>query len=275
MKISFIGAGRTGLSLGRYFSNRGLEIAGYFDTVKSEGSRAAALTGSLHFKSYREVLDASDAIFITVPDEVIEPAWNELVANNISDKLIAHISGALSTEVFKGAEERNCRTISVHPMMTFPSGDTGIEKMEKMPLTIEGDLENFGWLLDELPNKKFRVSPDKKVNYHLAGVFASNLLIPVIHRALKNIEKAGLEMGEEIIFPIIEKTVENIKEKGCSQAATGPLERGDIKTISKHLEVQDGIEKELYVAASLELIDILKDRDKNYDDIKVLLKEKK
>jgi predicted short-subunit dehydrogenase-like oxidoreductase (DUF2520 family) len=275
MKISFIGAGRTGVSLGRYFKSRGLEISGYLDTVKDSENRAASITGSSSLKTYKELIKASDMIFVTVPDGLIESAWNELMESGVSNKLIAHVSGALSSKIFKEADKRNCKVISIHPMMTFPSGDTDIGKMEKMPLTIEGDLENFEWLLGELPNKKYRVSPDKKVNYHLAGVFASNLLIPVIHRALKNIEKAGLEMGEEIIFPIIEKTIENIKEKGCSKAATGPLERGDIDTISKHLKVQDGIEKELYIAASLELIEILKDRDKDYSEIIKMLKEKR
>ncbi|WP_425364870.1 DUF2520 domain-containing protein [Ilyobacter polytropus] len=163
--------------------------------------------------------------------------------------------------------------MSIHPMMTFAGGDTEIEKMEKMPLTIEGDLEKFKYFLEKLPNNKFAISPDKKVNYHLAGVFASNLLISVIHRAIENIEKSGLEAGKEIIFPIIEKTIENIKEKGTSRSITGPLERGDIDTILKHLEVQHGVEKKLYKAASLELLEILKDNDRDYSEIKKLLEE--
>ncbi len=275
MRISFIGAGRIGVSLGRYFKSKGFEIAGYFDTVKEAGEKAAALTGSVYFKNYKEVIDASDVILVTVPDGIIESVWKKLLYLGISDKFVGHTSGALSTKIFHGAGERHCKVMSVHPMMTFAGWDTEIAKMEKMALTIEGDLEDFEWLFNKLPNNKFSISPDRKVNYHLAGVFASNLLIPVIHRALKNIEKAGLEMGEEIIFPIVEKTIENIKEKGTSGAVTGPLERGDVGTICKHLDVMDGIEKELYIAASLELIDILKDRDRDYDEIKKLLEEER
>jgi predicted short-subunit dehydrogenase-like oxidoreductase (DUF2520 family) len=271
VKISFIGAGKIGVSLGRYFKSRGLKVAGYFDSIKSFGEKAAAATGSINFENYREVIDESDIIFVTVPDGIIKSVWECLLNEGVSDKMMVHTSGALSSQVFYGANDRNCKVMSIHPMMTFAGGDTEIDRMEVMPLTIEGDLEEFESFLNILPNNKFTISADKKVNYHLAGVFASNLLISVVHRALKNIEKAGLEMGEEIIFPIIQKTIENIKEKGTSRSVTGPLERGDIDTILKHLEVQHGAEKNLYVEASLELIEIMKDRDRDYSEIKKLL----
>lgn len=275
MKISFIGAGKIGVSLGRYFESRGLKVAGYFDSIKSFSETAAAATESVSFENYGEVIDESDVIFATVPDGIIKSVWENLLNDGVKDKMIVHTSGAMSSQIFSGASERNCKVMSIHPMMTFAGGDTEIEKMESMPLTIEGDLEEFDSFLDKLPNNKFIISPDKKVNYHLAGVFASNLLISVIHRALENIEKSGLEMGEEIIFPIIQKTVENIKEKGISKSVTGPLERGDIDTILKHLEVQHGVGKSLYVAASLELLEILKDRERDYSEIKKLLEEEK
>jgi len=273
VKISFIGAGKIGLSLGRYFVNKNLKVVGYFDISKSLADKAAAETETIVFQNYREIIDQSDIIFVTVPDGVINSVWENLLTYKIKDKLVVHTSGALSSQVFSGARERNCKVMSIHPMMTFAGGDTEIEKMEKMPLTIEGDLEKFKYFLEKLPNNKFAISPNKKVNYHLAGVFASNLLISVIHRAIENIEKSGLEAGKEIIFPIIEKTIENIKEKGTSRSITGPLERGDIDTILKHLEVQHGVEKKLYKAASLELLEILKDNDRDYSEIKKLLEE--
>ncbi|WP_319370488.1 DUF2520 domain-containing protein [uncultured Ilyobacter sp.] len=271
MKISFIGAGKIGLSLGRYFKNRGLKVAGYFDSVKSLSDKAAVVTESVSFENYRKIIDESDVIFITVPDGVIKSVWGNLLNYGVKDKMIVHTSGALSSQIFSGASDKNCKVMSIHPMMTFAGGDTEIDKMETMPLTIEGDLDEFGPILEKLPNNKFTISPNKKVNYHLAGVFASNLLISVIHRAIENIEKTGLETGKEIIFPIIEKTIENIREKGTSKSITGPLERGDIDTILKHLEVQHGAEKRLYVAASLELLEIMKDREKDYSEIKKLL----
>ena len=273
MKISFIGAGKIGLSLGRYFVNKNLKVAGYFDISKSLADKAASETESIVFQNYREVIDESDIVFVTVPDGVIKSVWENLLTYKIKDKMVVHTSGALSSEIFCGARKRNCRVMSIHPMMTFAGGDTEIEKMEKMPLTIEGDLKEFKDFLDKLPNNKFAISPDKKVNYHLAGVFASNLLIAVIHRAIENIEKSGLEAGREIIFPIIEKTIENIREKGTLKSITGPLERGDINTILKHLEVQHGVEKKLYKAASLELLEIMKDNDRDYNEIKKLLEE--
>ena len=51
MKIGFIGAGKVGFSLGKYFAENGAELSGYYSRTESSAHEAAAFTGSKAFMS--------------------------------------------------------------------------------------------------------------------------------------------------------------------------------------------------------------------------------
>ncbi len=53
MKIGFIGAGKVGVSLGKYFAENRLEVSGYFSRSESSAREAAVFTGSELFLSRR------------------------------------------------------------------------------------------------------------------------------------------------------------------------------------------------------------------------------
>ena len=68
MKIGFIGAGKVGVSLGKYFAEKGMEISGYFSRTESSAREAAEFTGSEFFLSPDQLIIGSDAVFLTVTD---------------------------------------------------------------------------------------------------------------------------------------------------------------------------------------------------------------
>ncbi len=61
-----------------------------------------------------------------------------------------------------------------------------------------------------------------------------------------------IDVGLEPFLPIIRATMKNIENKGPLAALTGPIVRGDDKTISSHLEAMGsmGLHKEIYRALS-------------------------
>jgi predicted dinucleotide-binding enzyme len=46
MKIGFIGAGKVGFSLGKYFCEHGLDVIGYFSRNPQSALQAAEFTGT-------------------------------------------------------------------------------------------------------------------------------------------------------------------------------------------------------------------------------------
>ena len=67
--------------------------------------------------------------------------------------------------------------------------------------------------------------------------------------------------------------VNNIAEKGCVEALTGPVERGDIGTVQRHLETLVGDDREIYRLLSLRLLTLAQEKhpDKDYTNLKEVL----
>ena len=65
MEIGFIGAGKVGFSLGKYFTEHGVTVKGYYSRDPESARAAAEFTGTSLFTSTEELLAACDTIFIT------------------------------------------------------------------------------------------------------------------------------------------------------------------------------------------------------------------
>ena len=89
MKIGFIGAGKVGFSLGKYFAGNGLEISGYFSRSESSAREAAAFTGTDFFMSAKKLILVSDAVFLTVPDDEIKNTYLSLPIEQLRGKKYA------------------------------------------------------------------------------------------------------------------------------------------------------------------------------------------
>ncbi|WP_028855772.1 Rossmann-like and DUF2520 domain-containing protein [Psychrilyobacter atlanticus] len=259
MRIGIIGAGRVGISLGKYLRYRNFSISGYLKRERKENVIDPSKLGWESFESYTEIVEQSDIILIAVPDDEIIDVWNKLSRENIEGRCVIHTSGAVSSEIFCNAEELGAEAASLHPMMTFSDIDTPMSRMEEMSLVLEGDSPQAKKIVEGLGNKCFSVEKKFKMRYHLAGVYASNLIVPMIHRGIDNLQKCGFSEKEakDILLPLVEKTVENIGEKGIKDSITGPLQRGDLNTLRGHLNSQERWERDLYLAGSRELLKII------------------
>ena len=76
------------------------------------------------------------------------------------------------------------------------------------------------------------------------------------------------------LTPILTTNLQHIIEDGCVAALTGPLERGDTTTVSKHLQILEGNDRAIYQSLSRELLGIAgkKNPERNYEKMEELLK---
>lgn len=63
MKIGFLGAGKVGFSLGKWFVQGGIPVTGYHSRHRESAQEAAAWTGTRCFPTAEALVTASDAIF--------------------------------------------------------------------------------------------------------------------------------------------------------------------------------------------------------------------
>lgn len=273
--IGFIGAGKVGISLGKYFSINNLNLSGYYSKNANSAAEAAEFTNSKHFNDLQTLIRYSNLIFITTPDDVIIEIWNELKEYNLKDKIICHTSGSLSSSIFSNINTLGALGYSIHPMCAFSDKFTTYKSLNQIYFSIQGDdayLYVLSDLLKGLGNNVIILDKDKKPLYHLANVTVSNLVLSLLEIGCSYMQTCGLNEKDAInaLMPLIEGNIKNIKNNGFLNALTGPVERGDLETLKRHLTVIPPSDLELYRRLSLNLISLSekKHTEKNYNILK-------
>ncbi|MBQ1688628.1 MAG: DUF2520 domain-containing protein [Lachnospiraceae bacterium] len=240
MQIGFIGAGKVGTSLGRYLYTHGIPITGYYSRNAEHTLFAAKHTQSQTFTSIQELVEACDIIWITVTDSAIATIWEKIDKSHITDKCFCHCSGALSSQIFTNREQYGAFGCSLHPLYAISDKETSYKTLGEALFTLEGDqayVEVFQKLFSDLGNPVQQIDASGKQRYHAAAVFTSNHVIALVQVATNLLKTCGFsdETALAAIRPLLAGNTNAVLEKGPLEALTGPVERNDATTITKHL----------------------------------------
>lgn len=279
MKIGFIGAGRVGCSFGKYLKEKDFEISGYLSRNYENAKLAADFTDSLCFGDFYSLLENSDIIFVTVSDSAISNVWDKLSFEDLKGKYVCHCSGALTSEIFEGALEKGAFVCSVHPMLAVSDRFSDFKKFAGAFFTVEGNEKAYSLIkkiLEDAGNTvKIIENPQKKSLYHLSCALQSNLINVLVYMGTSFLKECGFEEDEAVqaVKPLIRGNLENIFLKGPIGALTGPVERGDVSTVKKHIELLKNDDKVIYKLLSKKLVEIaeIKNPDTCYDKMKKIL----
>jgi predicted short-subunit dehydrogenase-like oxidoreductase (DUF2520 family) len=267
MKIGIIGAGKVGISLGYVLKNNGVHVVGISDIMPNALDKAREFLGAdtLYARDNVELVDACDIIAIAVQDRLIGDTARSVAerAGDIRGKLFFHTSGSDPSSVLSPLEARGASVGSLHPLQTFPDIESAIDVLPDTSIFIEGgdrarDVLRF--IGENLGAKVYVVSGEDKVYYHLAAVFVCNLVSALMQAGTGIMKRIDIDF--EPFIPIIRATMRNIEMKGPIVALTGPIVRGDDKTVAAHLEAMADmpLHKEIYLALSKMAFRMAKER---------------
>ena len=238
--IGFIGAGTTGTALAVRLSQKGTSVVAVSSRSLSSAQRLSELvSGCRVYPTTQEVADAADLVFITTPDDAIAKVANEVQWR--SGQQVVHCSGADSIDVLEPAKRLGASTGSFHPLQTFASVSQAIENLPGSTFALEAEeplLSKLKDLASVLNGDWVELGPGDKVLYHAAAVFTSNYLVTLIKLALDLWQTFGVppEKATKALLPLLQGTVNNIGNIGLPNCLTGPISRGDLGTIGKHLD---------------------------------------
>lgn len=288
MKIGIIGSGRVGFSMGKYLTDKKVEIVGYYDRHPERAAEAAHFTGTDSYPTMEALVEASDTLFLTTPDAEIAKAWDCIAKmsekSNLCNKIICHFSGSLSSVVFQGIEATGASCASIHPMLAFSDKYSSYQQLNHAFLTIEGmpmAVEKMCTLFTKLGNQVCEIDKSCKELYHCAASVLSNQVIAVLESGYEMLEQCGFsrEAAMQATHGLVLGNVENVLAKGCQAALTGPIERGDALTVKKHLAALKEDEKnyEMYVNLGEKLVQIAeaKNPEKDYQEIKQIFESER
>ena len=251
-KIGIIGSGVVGTALGVVLSAKGYEITGVHD-IKSESTRQLVeRIGCRAYLDPQDVARSANILFITPSDSAIQKVTDELADRQAfhPGQVIVHMSGAQSSEILDRAKECGAQVLSVHPLQSFANLEGAIENLPGSVFSIEGDRDAYDaavCIVETLQGEYFFIDRKAKPLYHAGACVVSNYLVTLIDFGVKLLESTGIprSAGVKALLPLIQGTVNNIEDIGIPRALTGPIARGDLSTIVKHLDCLEEMAPEL------------------------------
>ncbi|WP_242954210.1 Rossmann-like and DUF2520 domain-containing protein [Clostridium puniceum] len=238
-----MGPGKVGVSLGRYFTHKGITLSGFYGKNIKTTTEAANITKSKFYYNIQDIIKDSDILFITTPDDTISIIDRELSKFDLNNKSICHTSGSLKSNVLYNAKHSGALIYSIHPIFAFSNKNTDLKELEHIYFSIEGEVlgnsslndnktedfkayiinssfgnselredkinfneENFQVIniIKVLGNKFFVRNEETSSIYHLANVFVSNLTLSLLDIGTSYLRKIGLnEKEEEALYKIL------------------------------------------------------------------------
>ena len=231
--------------MGVLAAQRGYTITAMGGRNKEKVATAAWRIGpDVRACSMEQAAGAADLILISVSDDAIRPVSERLARQKAfaTGSIIAHLSGALSSEELSAAREHcQCALASMHPLQTFPTVDAAISMLQGAYCFYEGDdkaLPVIEGLAKTIGLKPCRIDKKAKTLYHASAVMACNYFISLMDSALAVAQQAGIDRA--VAWPALEVLIkaatENIGKLGTHDSLTGPIARGDIDTVQRHLQ---------------------------------------
>ncbi|MDP4174410.1 MAG: DUF2520 domain-containing protein [Bacteroidota bacterium] len=241
-RISIVGAGKVAFSLVKALLDAGLNVISVFSRTKESSEKLAAKFNiPLYGDDLSAIDSSSELFFLAVPDSEIENAAYALSNAKLDFHkcLFVHLSGSQDISRLKLLKSKGASIASFHIMQTFPSCEV-VELRDHFAAIETDNVTTEKYLFDlalKLKLKPFHISSEKKVFYHLTGVWASNFLIANLFNASQVFQSAKISEVEflQIVKPIINSTFDNVLKNGISSSLSGPVIRGDLETIKKHV----------------------------------------
>lgn len=243
MDISIIGAGRLGASLGYALSKIGYGLKALSCKSLSSAKESQKIIGNgKPLTDNIQTARRGDLVILCVPDGIIEKVARELAASSIewSKKFVFHCSGLLSAEILKPLKTKGAITASFHPVQSFAQKRPDIKQFKGIYFGLEGCLEALSLgkkLVRNLGGHFFILQAEDKPLYHTACSFASNFFVVLLDTATSLLSRIGFkdEEASRILLPLVQGTLHNVKKFNIDCSLTGPVIRGDRKSIEKHL----------------------------------------
>lgn len=241
--IAIIGAGKLGRTVGIVAREKGYSISAISGRDLPKLAEFSSSLGSPRVCVPSEAAACAEIVFLSVSDDAIEPLCSALASSGSfkPGQIVTHFSGALSSEVLASAKTAGALVASTHPLQTFSSVDSALNSLPGTFWFCEGDAQALSILMQlitEIGGLPRIIPTQKKALYHAASVIACNYLDTLMDIALNVAEAAELERDDawQALQPLIQATLRNISASGTTNALTGPIARGDLKTVSRHLE---------------------------------------
>jgi len=235
--VSIVGAGRVGGAIGLALARGGYTITAAWSRSRAGRARAHELLNAPILEP-DEVCRAGEIVIVAVPDDAIAATARLIAPAARRGKYVIHTSGGTSIDTLSPVREAGAHIGSLHPLMTITEPDADALSGAAVAVTSDPrDGAAMYRIARAWGGRPFALADEQKPAYHAAAVFASNYVVSSIWAANAIFRTIGIANAQPLLAPLLRATLDNVIEKGPAKAITGPVIRGDVNTVRRHIEV--------------------------------------
>jgi len=269
-RVAIVGAGNFGSALALALSEAGYTIEAVLARSRGESlKRAQRLAQQVGGRAAADPSDVwAELIWFCVPDAEIARAAKSLAEKiEWKGRVALHSSGALASDELAALRRRGAAVASVHPLMTFVRGSR--PSLRGVSFAIEGDaaaVRVARRVVEDVGGHAYTIRKEDKAAYHAWGTFASPLFTALLATTEQVAGLAGVKRkaARRRMIPILLQTLANYAAFGSAGGFSGPIVRGDVDTVKRHLRVLRGTPAaEVYSALARAALQYLPVKHKN------------
>jgi predicted short-subunit dehydrogenase-like oxidoreductase (DUF2520 family) len=246
---AFIGAGRLATGLGLAMARSGHNVVAVASRSPGSASKlAAAIPGCLAL-GLQSAADMAELVIISAPDDAIAGIVASLKWR--PGQAVVHCSGATEVSVLAPAEQAGARIGGFHPMQAFTDPQAALASLPGCTIAIEANDATLADGLDALAVslgcRAMRLPPGCRARYHASGGYASQFVNVLMREATDIWKSFGVSEADAVraLLPLLRGTLAAIEKAGVAGGMPGPVSRGDVGTVKRHVEDLGRLDAEL------------------------------
>jgi predicted short-subunit dehydrogenase-like oxidoreductase (DUF2520 family) len=238
--VALLGGGRLGCSLRLALEAAAVPIAVHWTRSPTTAEAARAEGFDVVSGPLPESIRDAAVLFLAVSDRALAPMAEELCRSGLvaREATVLHGSGASDLSVLAPLAS-SAHVASLHPLVSVASRRT---PLSGAACAIEGADDETNHRVESLARTmglvplRFR---GDRTRYHAAACIVGNFPQALMAAAVRLFEDAGIEASSarEALGPLLTSAARNAVERDGAAAFSGPIIRGDVEVVARHLEV--------------------------------------
>jgi len=240
-----VGAGPVATALAGALRLGGVPVLGLWARRAAPARAAGSTAGVAAFSSAPpDILLESEVVILAVRDQVITEVAQMLLGTGLINKrhVVLHCAGAASARELLGPVAGQLAGVgTLHPLSAIADGKLAMRALKGTVFGIEGDDAGRAAatkLVGAISGVVLALDSTQMAAYHAAAAMASNYLVAAIDAAAAVLAGAGVaqDRAAKALVPLAEGALRNVAAHGTAGGLTGPVRRGDLATVARHLE---------------------------------------
>ena len=265
--VFIMGAGVVGTALAARLVRASVPVIGLHGRQVELSDAARAISGVVASTGdIPDIICESDVVIISVRDERVPEVAERLAKEKRlrSNQILLHTSGANPARTILAPALPFVRAVgTLHPLVSFADPRVAVETLKDVAFGVEGDEPARAMakrIVRALGARAVFLEAENLALYHAGAVMASNYVVAMADTAQTLLVRAGVPPDQALpaLIPLLTSVVHNLAQLGLPGALTGPVERGDVSSVERHLKTLEARAPELLALYRLVGRDVLR-----------------